>query len=149
MIGIFQHNIAQILFLRFFLRFREFLLCGYGVFQASYGMKPFLSFSIARFFSIAMLYCFSIHSFALVSSPSSTLHTFADTQLRFFLRFFPPFVFSLFLSILFPFSLFPSPTYKHCPFQACVPHTSQRVASTSRLDARTCWRNNLWHSFET
>ena len=148
LIGIFLHNIAQILFLRFFLRLRELLLCGYDIFQASYGMKPFLSFSIACFFSIAMLYGFSIHSFALVSSPSSTLHTFADTQLGFFSGFSLLSFFSLFLSILFPFSSF-FPTNKHRPDQACVSHTSQRVASTPRLDARTCWRNNLWHSFET
>ena len=126
LIGFFLHSIAQILFLRFFLRLRELLLCGYDIFQASYGMKPFLSFSIARFFSIAMLYGFSIHSFALVSSPSSTLYTFADTQLRFFsgfslLSFFPSFF--LFFS-LFPF---PFPPHTNTAHSKPVSHTPPSV----------------------
>lgn len=136
--------------LRFFLRFRKLLLCGYCVSQVNSGMKSFLPLRFAGFF---LAYCnvmwFLNSSMRTRFLPIFYAPTFAATT-GFFLWFFPSFVFfPLFLLSFFPLFYPFSPTHKHNQTNLCEPHSFQCAASTSLLDACTCWRSIPWSPFET
>lgn len=120
--------------LRFFLRFRKLLLCGYCVSQVNSGMKSFLPLRFAGFF---LAYCnvmwFLNSSMRTRFLPIFYAPTFAATT-GFFCGFSLPSFFSPFSFFLFsPFSI-PSPPHTNTTRPTCANHTPSSV-----LRPRPCW----------